>query len=138
MNPFFELRGPDALTRLITHIGETLQERLPGDLVAGTEEQVIAIGTEDESNPFRPGLQVREPWQTENGGGLAVASRVAPPPATQPVRVFVDDEVERWIEIRDDAGRLVTVLELLSPANKQDEPARARYRNRRDTLISAR
>ncbi len=137
MNPFFELRWQDAHTALITYMRDALQERLPGDLVAGAEEQVVAIGADELPKPFRPDVQVRQPWESENGGGLAVASRVASPPATQPVRVFVDDEVERWIEIYDDTGRLVTVVELLSPANKQDEAARSRYRNKRETFISA-
>ncbi len=83
---------------------------------------------------FRPDVQVRQPWAHEQGGGVAVASRVVSPTATQPVRLFVDDEIERWIEIHDATERRVTVVELLSPANKQDELARSRYRNKRHTF----
>jgi hypothetical protein len=136
MNPFFELRWQDAHTRLITHICETLQERLPGDLVAGAEEQVVAIGADAQSGAFRPDVQVRHPWESAEAGGVAVVSRVASPPATEPTRVFVDEHVERWIEIHDATGRLVTVIELLSPANKEEESARSRYRNKRHTLMS--
>jgi hypothetical protein len=45
--------------------------------------------------------------------------------------------VERWIEIHDATGRLVTVIEVLSKANKQDEPSRKLYQNKRHTLMSA-
>jgi hypothetical protein len=51
-------------------------------------------------------------------GGVALAAPVRAPTATPPRRIFIDDEVERWIEIRDETGRLVTVIELLSPSNK--------------------
>jgi hypothetical protein len=32
-----------------------------------------------------------------------------------------DDETERWIEIRDSSGRVITAIELLSPSNKRSE-----------------
>ena len=36
-------------------------------------------------------------------------------------------ELERWLEIRDAKGKLITVLELLSPSNKLDLEGRERY-----------
>jgi hypothetical protein len=53
---------------------------------------------------WTPAKQTRE--------GVAVA---------EPEIVRVDDEVERWIEIRTEEGRVVTVLEVLSPANKEGD-----------------
>src|SRR5438045_3370501 len=106
MNPFFELRWQDAHTRLITYISDALQERLPDELVAGAEEQVVAIGAAPQAQTFRPDVQIRQPWEGAAEGGVAVASRVVSPPATLPTRVFVDERVERWIEIHDATGRL--------------------------------
>jgi hypothetical protein len=68
------------------------------------------------------------------------AVEVAPPPptapATEPIRVFLDDEaVERWLEIHDTTGRLITVLELLSPSNKLESDERERYGRKRRALI---
>lgn len=137
MNPFFELRWQDAHTTLITYMRDALQERLPSDLVAGAEEEVVAIGADDSARGFRPDVQVRQPWESASAGGTAVASRALSPKATEPVRLFVDDAVERWIEIHDETGRLVTVIELLSPANKQDERACSRYFNKLETFRSA-
>lgn len=113
MNPFFEQRWQDAHTMLIAYMRDALQERLPSDLVAGAEEELVAIGGEADPVKFRA------------------------PEASEPRRVFVDDEIERWIEIHDLTGRLVTVVELLSPSNKEDEPARGRYCNKRRTFLSA-
>jgi predicted Zn-dependent protease with MMP-like domain len=135
MNPFFEQRWQDAHTMLIAYMRDALQERLPDDLVAGAEEQVVAIGADGPPQPIRPDVSVTNPWEAATEGGVAVAARVRAPTSTLPTRIFVDDEVERWIEIHDEAGRLVTVIELLSPANKIGEPARERYRNRRAILM---
>jgi Protein of unknown function (DUF4058) len=137
MNPFFEQQWRDAHTRLITYICEALQESLPADLVARAEEQLVGIGGTVEPATFRPDVSVKQPWKDSGAGGTAVAAPVRAPAATQPTRIFVDDEVERWVEIYDEAGRLVTVIELLSPSNKEGEAARERYRDKRRTLISA-
>ena len=40
---------------------------------------------------------------------MAVAPRRRAPEATLPTRFFIDDQIERWIEIRDETGQLVTV-----------------------------
>ena len=137
MNPFFEQRWQDAHTMLIAYMRDALQERLPGDLVAGAEEELVAIGADADAAKFRPDVSVKKPWEETGAGGVAVAAPVRSPAATLPTRFFVDDEVERWIEIHDETGQLVTVVELLSPSNKLDESARERYRNKRRTLISA-
>ena len=136
MNPFFEQRWRDAHTMLIAYMRDALQERLPGDLVAGAEEELVAIGAEAEPARLRTDISVKKPWEDTGAGGVAVAARVRAPQATLPTRIFIDDEVERWIEIHDETGQLVTVIELLSPSNKIDEPARERYRNKLRTLIS--
>jgi hypothetical protein len=69
--------------------------------VAGSEEEVVAIGADHGTQGFRPDVQVRQPWESASDGGTAVASRGASPTATEPIRLFVDDEVERWIEIHE-------------------------------------
>jgi hypothetical protein len=134
MNPFFEQRWRDAHTRLITHFAEKLQEQLPEDLVAGAEEDVISIA-EDESLAWtRPDVQIREPWTPTASGGPITATE-APLVATEPIYVFTDDEVERWVEVRDETGRLITVIELLSPSNKREDERRKDYINKRAGFV---
>ncbi len=137
MNPFFEQRWPDAHTMLIAYVRDVVQERLPGDLVAGAEEQVVTIGDhEEEAETYRPDVQVRQPWSYDDSGGVAVAPPpVVSPPATEPRYVFVEEKTERRVVIHDRTGRLVTVIEVLSPANKEEGPARGRYLSKRHTLI---
>jgi hypothetical protein len=112
MNPFFEQRWHDAHTRLIAYISDTVRQQLPEDLVAGAEEEV-GIGAEAAEKRTYPDIQVRERWALRETGAPAVATE-PPVAATGPIRVLVDDEVERWVEIHDEKGRLITVIELLS------------------------
>ena len=136
MNPFAEQRWRDAHTRLIAYLSDALQAVLPPDLVAGAEEEAVAIGTGDWSARFRPDVQVREPWQLRETGG-AVVAEPAPPTATEPIRILVEEETERWVEIHDETGRLITVVELLSPGNKLESADRNRYVAKRQGFISA-
>jgi hypothetical protein len=43
MNPFFEQQWRDAHLSLITYLRDALQARLPADLMARTEEEVVVI-----------------------------------------------------------------------------------------------
>ena len=114
MNPFFEQRWQDAHTRLIAYICDALQQRLPDDLIAGAKEQLVTVGAAEQPNQILLDVSIKEPWDSGVGGGVAIAppERVRAPSATLPTRVFIEDELERWVEIRDTAGRLVTVIEL--------------------------
>jgi hypothetical protein len=134
MNPFIEQQWRDAHTMLISYLRDHLQERLPTDLVARAEEAAVTLGHDPKTRAYRPDVQIREP-----GALKETASATAAPPlsetAADPIRVFVDEEIERWIEILDTMGRLVTVLELLSPSNKLESTERDRYLRKRQTFI---
>jgi len=136
MNPFFEQRWRDAHTMLIAYLRDALQERLPADLVAGAEEEATTIGRGERATTYRPDVQVREPWTLKEPAAAEVASARLATVATEPIRVFLEEEIERWLEIRDTAGRLITVLELLSPTNKLESAERDRYRGKRRAFIS--
>jgi hypothetical protein len=132
MNPFFEQRWRDAHARLLVHLCETLQAQLPADLVAATDEEVVAIGGGAAARTFRPDVQVRDPWPGNSSDDWRLAEEATAP---APIHVFMDDEVERWIEIRDDVGRLITVIELLSPTNKLELRERDRYDAKRRMFL---
>lgn len=137
MNPFFEQQWQDAHASLLLYSRDALQDRLPPDLVARTEEEVIAIAGGPSVSTYRPDVQVRQPWTLKEPAGSGGASTAPPPSVTEPVHVRLEEEIERWVEIRDDTGRLITVIELLSPTNKIESPERDRYLRKRDSFISA-
>lgn len=134
MNPFFEQQWRDAHTMLIAYVRDTLQERLPSELVARAEEEIVTIGAGDRATSCRPDVQIREPWALKEPAATALA--MERPMGSEPVRVFLDEEIERWLEIRDTTGRLITVLELLSPTNKLEADERDRYHRIRRAFIS--
>lgn len=133
MNPFFEQQWPDAHAALLLYLRDSLQEHLPAELVARTEEEVIAIGAGATAATYRPDVQVRQPWTLQEPGGPEVAST---PPVSEPIRVRLEDEVRRWVEIHDETGRLITVLEVLSPSNKLESVDRDRYLRKRVSFIN--
>lgn len=138
MNPFFEQQWRDAHTMLIAYLRDAVQERLPPDLVSrAEEEQLVTIGAGQPPRTYRPDVQVREPWTLKEPAATEVPAQSAPPVAAEPVRVFLDEEIERWLEIREATGRLITVLEFLSPSNKVESSERERYRRKQRTFISS-
>lgn len=136
MNPFFEQRWRGAHSALITYLRDALQERLPPDLIAGSEEEVVTIGAGEPPKTYRPDVQVREPWTLKEPGAAEVTATGPPTGATEPIRVFIEDEIERWLEIRNANGRLITVIELLSPTNKLEAPDRDLYLRKRRRFMS--
>lgn len=111
----------DVHDSLITYIKEEITEQLPEDLVARAEESVTLSDPGEDILIARPDVNVSESdawkagippaWSPEVDESLA--TRVA-----EPVIVDLDEENHRWIEIQEANGNLVTVIEILSPANK--------------------
>jgi hypothetical protein len=137
MNPFLERHWSDVHTKLITYIADALAEQLPLELKARSEERVTLHDAEGKQSSLRADVAVVESWKsgvrpkwepeaTKNDGIVA----------TEPQIVLLSEETERWIEITDTNGELITVIEVLSPANKGRE--RADYIARRDTYVHAR
>jgi hypothetical protein len=137
MNPFFEQRWRDAHATLVVYLRDALQERLPADLIVGAEEEAVTIGCGESKTTYRPDVQVREPWTLKEPGAVAVTVESPPiKPSAEPIRVFVEEEIERWLEIREATGRLITVIELLGPSNKLEAADRDRYLRKRRGFIS--
>jgi hypothetical protein len=134
MNPFLERHWSDVHTKLITYIADALAETLPDDLNARSEEHVTLHYGDGEQRPMRPDVAVVESWklgippqwqpETTQAGGTSVA---------EPQIIVVEEITERWVEIKDKNGRLITVIEVLSPSNKGKD--RTLYQARRDAYI---
>lgn len=134
MNPLLELSWSDVHTRLIGSLSDTLAAQgLPGGLRARAEEMLAVEDDEDARHTLRADVAVVESWKRgvppawnpEADGGKAVELAV-------PKLVLREKPVERWVEIRTAHGRLVTVIEVLSPANKRG-PGYTRYVTKRQT-----
>ena len=137
MDPFIEYsKWRDFHTRLITVIAEQLTPSLVPDYATGVEERVVLEAGPDRSQDRAADVAVfdgpdRRPEADPEAGALAVLDR--------PRRVVLDDEArEHYVEVfSPENGRVVTVIEVLSPTNKRPSGAdRLSYVRERRELLS--
>jgi hypothetical protein len=99
-------------------ISETLQPTLPAGLRARIEERIL-LETEGEfRRGYRGDVAVVETESRESIPQASSAAVLDKVPVV--VEFFHEPEIERFVEIIDinDGGRVVTAIEILSPANK--------------------
>jgi hypothetical protein len=145
MDPFLEDPGlwPDVHHRLITIASDLLADRLRPKYYVRIEERVYIS---DEDDPGRsviaPDIRVaaRAGWEQHPlGAGEAEAARVK---VAEPVEnvVLLDEEIhEARLEIVDrDGHRVVTVIEVVSPANKVPKSdGRASFERKRREVMGS-
>ncbi len=129
-------------TALIVYIRDQLQPRLRPRYVAAVEERVF-LDVPDRY--VRPDVSVRtvppgpapRPVSGRESGGVAVMEEVE---VDDPliVRARVEPVSERYVAILDlHAGqRVVTVIEVVSPTNKQTGPGRDSYVTKQEEVLS--
>lgn len=120
MNPWLEEHWPGVHSLLISCLAMQLATKLPADLAARPEEGVsISAAGCDEPHTFRADVAVKQSWQDgvppswSPDDDAELEARAAIPTIVQTAPM-----TERWIEIREATGRLITVIEILSPGNK--------------------
>jgi hypothetical protein len=130
---------PDLHQRLITYIADALQPQIRPRYRARIEERLYVVQS---SRSIYPDVTVVQHTLHEQ----AVAE-MAPPPIkaadlsadTPFILALSDDEFrEPFIEIvHSDRGQVVTVIEVLSPANKMPGPGRELYRQKQGEVLSS-
>jgi len=139
MDPYLEAQGRwrDLHARLITYSGDALSQVLPENYVAQIEQQVRLVSPEAVTAVLYPDLLVGHgsetappPVRAQGAGTLTIE------PVTVPLLKGELEEVrDTWIEIvRLPDLEFVTVIEILSPANKTGA-GRVEYLDKRDGLI---
>jgi hypothetical protein len=136
MNPWLESWWGDVHHSLIQYSRDQLAERLPSDLFAQIEETKYVLSPDQERAVYRPDVVLWEDRNkkiasTEVGaageGAVAVAVPVRYDLMSDPVTIG-------HIEIRParQGGPLVTVIEVMSPANKLQGKRREEYLQKRE------
>lgn len=110
MNPLLERFWSDVHANLIVYISDAIAEQLPSGLKARCNEAVEPGVTMTRS--WEQG--VAPSWQPQDQGIPAV---VAAEPEYCVVEE-VEEITERWVEILGPKGKVITVIEVLSPMNK--------------------
>jgi len=137
MDPYLEPHWLDVHGSLIYLTKVALQRQLGDDLVARGEERLIV-----ERPDFKPRSRYSDVRVVEHGhfgspvtapSGVAVAEPLIFDLVTEPIS-------QRFIEIRDatTGGRVITVIEFVSPSNKQPGDGRVQYRRKQNECIDAR
>jgi hypothetical protein len=137
MDPYLEDPAfwSDFHSAFLTYLSDALNECLPDNYEARLDEKINLI----ESSPDRirllePDLAVSQD-QPSAAGAAASAGVATLEPVTIPHLPLTEEVHERWIEILHRPDRsLVTVLEVLSPANKE-EPGFRRFLDKRNALL---
>jgi hypothetical protein len=148
MDPYLERHWGDVHQALVTYIRDQLQSSLPGDLRARMQERVY-IESPGVRHEYYPDVRVIErPRRQPAGGGTAVAEPAAPAgvddgaliPA-EPIVVHLDTEpvTEGYIEIVDvkSGHRVITSIEVLSPANKHAGEGQRLFLQKREDMKRA-
>ncbi len=148
MDPYLELQwGGDFHSRLITYLCDAIQPGLPMDLRARSEDRVFLETLGGQARLYRPDVHVFETVpprgtpraSTERGASGVVA--VAAPPETAPAVMipFTVEVTEHFIQILDvrSGGKVITMIEVLSPSNKFPGSGRKKYlKKQRETVTS--
>ena len=137
MDPYLEAPDlwPDVHSRLMNIFAEQLAPLLAPRYVAELETRVVIERVDDEGDPYivRPDVTVAKVAET------AVATSYAVAVEPIPVRVRVPmDAPTRLVSVyvrQREGGKLVTVIELLSPVNKRRGKARQEYLEKRQTFL---
>jgi Protein of unknown function (DUF4058) len=137
MDPYLEPHWLDVHGALIFEARKALNQVLPDDLAASSEERLaIESGSDEgEPKPFYPDVRLFE--LTESA--VVVADPQPKFGNAAPVRLLVQVEpiTERSIRIIETGTeRLITVIEFISPSNKRS-PGLADFRAKRGELLTA-
>jgi hypothetical protein len=134
MDPYLEHPSlwPDVHNRLIAALADDLSERVAPRYYVGLERRTYLLKADDLVFVGRPDIAV---------ASAAEVSVRTPQPATSvtvlEVEVPMQDEVsENFLEIHEvKTGKLITVLELLSPVNKLHKQGREEYERKRGHIF---
>lgn len=132
MNPFLQARWPDAHTRLIAYIGDSLNERLPSDLAVIAEES-ISIDFEETDVRLQADVAVVEQPILRFPDSIPAHDDTSTLTLAEPETIHAAP-TQRWLEIRDVDNHLVSVIELLGPSNKTPRES-ANLARRHEQLI---
>jgi hypothetical protein len=131
MDPWLEDFWRDVHASLVIYARDQLQGRLPTDLRARVEERVVVEPMDERSRSVYPDVRV-----VERGHGPALAVAVQSDVAVEEplvLRVASEPMMETFLQIIDvgSGKQVVTVLEVLSLANKSPGDSRNQYRQKR-------
>jgi hypothetical protein len=144
MDPYLEQPAlwPDVHNRLLAAMADAVAPMIAPRYVARLEQRTYTIRTGDLAFVGRPDITVSESHVLAEAAVAYDLTRyeVNRPPSPVWVTIPQSEEVSLgFLEVRGVSdGRVVTVLELLSPANKLTEKGRRQYEEKREEILGTR
>ena len=138
MDPFLERHWQDLHATFMVYAKQQLNRQLPADLLARVEAS-LAVETDDErTRVIYPDISVIEPVTTFSGSQLEPVDVAVADPFEVPLPQ--NSPPQRRLEIVDSGSgnSVITVIELLSPVNKNSVAGRAAYRKKQIEYIQGR
>jgi hypothetical protein len=136
MDPYLETRWSDVHLSLATYSRDALNGLLPPGLLARAEERAIVTLDDDDPRGIGPAVSVieqgpAEPTWDSRGVTTAVAEIVC-------VHLRKREIKQRFLEIRDarSGGRVITVIEFVSPTNKRPGDGLTKFRQKQEECRS--
>jgi hypothetical protein len=140
MNPYLEheFAWKDFHARSVPVIAELIAAQV-GDAYDVMVDEHLYIHEPPAAERRRLGRADASVAVGEDAGSRRVAAAAMPAPATAVFSLPVDVETVPYVEVRDREGaQIVTVIELLSPANKRSGGDREQYlHKRKEVLLSS-
>jgi uncharacterized protein DUF4058 len=131
MDPYLEHPAlwPDVHNRLIAALADDLSERVAPQYYVGLERRTYLLKADDLVFVGRPDLAVAP----ASDAPLLTSQPVTTPTLVLEVDVPMQEEVsENFLEIHEvKTGKLITIVELLSPVNKLHKQGREDYERKR-------
>lgn len=138
MDPYLECHWGDVHQSFMTYARDQLQECLPKGLRARMEERVFVESDIHKQRPLYPDIRVIEHPQKGSSSPLAESSTAVAEPIV--IDITPDPMTEAFIEVIDvgSGNRVVTVIEVLSPANKHAGTGKDLYLKKQEELVAGR
>jgi len=142
MDPYLEQHWLDVHHSLCTYSRDALQPQLGDRFIARLNERLVVEEPSEKPHAIHPDVRIsrsRRPRQSEEDeGGIATLDE----PVAKPflIGIKADPFRQAFVEIfeRGQGGKLVTVIEFVSPTNKLFGDGRVQYRQKRRELFQAR
>jgi hypothetical protein len=137
MDPYLEAHWPDVHSRLVHNAANAIQQQLAGPLRARIGERLVVEEDFDQVRSIYPDIRVFE--RGPNGHAVAPAASGIALAEPLVVQVGGDEVRQTFVEIIDvsSGGRLVSIIEFLSPSNKLPGDGQKKYRQKQREAVDA-
>jgi len=122
MNPWLEDYWRDVHASLLVYARDQLGGELPPGLHARVDERLAIDVGEEKPREYLPDVALTEPWDQPTSPALGMAG--ATMKAAEPEIVDLSQVKLRHLEIVDSREHVITVIEVLSPSNKEGAESR--------------